>query len=60
MPGYVVRLINGGEPVAVVSAESIKELFWVVDEATDPSVCEFKKMPSPGGCDLAAPNRRHI
>lgn len=48
---YLVRRLNEerkGELVGIITASSLQELFWIVDEAVDPGACEYAALPSGG------------
>lgn len=54
---YLVRQSATGHPgslLAVLAAKSLEELFWLVDEWADPTVCEYAAMPAGGGLHLDA------
>ena len=46
--GYVVRLSRTNELVGFFVADSVKELFWLVDECVDPTCCEHKEIQRGG------------
>lgn len=48
MSAYIVREIGTDQLVGFVEADSIHELFWLVDEATDPFGCEYKRITNGG------------
>ena len=41
---YAVRIADGHEAVAILDAESITDLWWLVDQVTDPGTCEYKRL----------------
>jgi hypothetical protein len=46
MPAYLARLIDNKEIVALVVAEDTYDLFWKLDECTDPYSCEVTELGS--------------
>jgi hypothetical protein len=44
MSAYIVRLIDTDELVGLLITDTVKDLFWAVDEVTDPNSCEFKRI----------------
>lgn len=48
MPCYLVRLIDDQEAVGLFSAEDMDTLFDLIDEVTDPALCECAEI-SDGG-----------
>ena len=48
MSAYIVREISTDQVVGFVEADSIHELFWLVDEATDPYGCDYKRITNGG------------
>lgn len=55
MANYLVRLIENKEIVGFFSAGSDHELFWLVDECTDPWGCERQKLVGGWGVIWPAP-----
>lgn len=45
---YLVRTKEGREIVGLFAAPTIKELFWVIDECTNPNDCEYIKILTGG------------
>lgn len=52
---YLVRLIENKEIVGFFNAVNDYELFWLVDECTDPWACERKKLVGGWGIMWPAP-----
>lgn len=48
MPCYLVRMIDNQEAVGVFVADDFDELIYVVDEVTDPSLCEYAEINNGG------------
>lgn len=48
MPTYLIRLTENKELVGICAAISADELFWLVDECTDPNSCEYKILGTGG------------
>ena len=48
MPAYLVRLTDNKELVGIFWANSMKSLFWCIDEACDPYACEALKLQDSG------------
>lgn len=40
---YVARVKGTTEAVAVLSARTIRDVFWAIDRVTDPFACEYAK-----------------
>lgn len=50
---YLVRL--DGKLLGIFVAETIRELFYVVDHHVDPGSCEYAILPSSGGITVYGP-----
>ena len=50
MSTYVVRVIDGKEFVGIYAADNEPELFWLVDQLTDPYICEYARLGFGGIC----------
>lgn len=53
MTAYYFRVIEDGKPngwVGFVMAETMKHLFWTIDEFVDPYAVEIKKAKTAGYC----------
>ena len=48
MSAYIARLIGTNELVGFVIADTTKDLFWAIDEVTDPHECEYKRITGGG------------
>lgn len=48
MSAYIVRLEDGHEAVGIFTADNQRDLFWAVDECTDPYSCEYARLPTGG------------
>lgn len=48
MSGYLVRLTDTKDLVGIFWADRLSDLFWLVDECTDPYGCEYTRV-KPGG-----------
>ena len=48
MATYLVRLQESNELVGIFWADNLKALGWLIDEAVDPFICEYKKLPYGG------------
>ena len=46
---FIVRLKANHEFVGIFWAENEKQLFWLIDECTDPSACEYAELDIAGG-----------
>ena len=55
MSNYLVRLIENKEIVGFFNAGNDHELFWLVDECTDPWACERQKLVGGWGIMWHAP-----
>ena len=49
MKFYAVRLAENKEAVGFVCAKNDADLYWLVDECTDPNLCEYKIIKFGGG-----------
>jgi hypothetical protein len=47
---YIVRLKDEDQLVAVLVVNSLHDLFWSIDEVTDPWSCEYKLLNGGGVC----------
>jgi hypothetical protein len=59
MPCYLVRIIDSKEAVGIFYVADIDELCEVIDEATDPGICEYALMPH-GGVMWPRPHAKAI
>lgn len=54
MKTYLIRepLPHGARLLAILNARNLEELFWLVDEDMDPTVCEYAVLKNAGGIHL--------
>jgi hypothetical protein len=50
MTTYVVRVEESKEFVGIYAASNEPELFWLVDQLTDPYICEYARLNFGGVC----------
>jgi hypothetical protein len=48
MSAYIARIIGTNELVGFVIADNTEDLFWAVDEVTNPHECEYKRITRGG------------
>lgn len=53
---YLARLIQNKEVVGLFAAENMRDLFWAIDEVTNPYECEWIEAPSGAGVCFHNPN----
>jgi hypothetical protein len=57
MTTYVVRVEESKEFVGIYAASNEPELFWLVDQLTDPYICEYARLNFGGICFAGACSR---